>query len=101
MTAGAAALMRTAAAPDLDTTGIPVVLALTEVAGPVRRTASDAARADGERLAELARRLHTTLWPRARDGDLFTTYAVLATVGRADLDGAVPAGDGVVPEEPA
>jgi len=81
----ALALARAAAGQDLETAGIPVVLALAGAAGPLPASADPAAVADGARLAQQARTLHRALWPGAPADDLFATYAVLATVGFADL----------------
>lgn len=84
-TRGAADHLRAAYSLDLETEGIPVVLALVGAAGPLPPLADAATAADGARLADLARSLHTDLWPQARQDDLFVTYAVLATVAFTDL----------------
>ncbi len=84
---GAAALMRSAAVRDLDSEGIPVVLALAASGRPALPARDPGARADGAALAVRAQQLRDQLWPESRDGDLFTTYAVLATLARAEIDG--------------
>ena len=81
----ALALARAAAGQDLETAGIPVVLALAGADGPLPASSDAAAVVDGARLAEQARTLHRALWPGAPADDLFATYAVLATVGFAEL----------------
>lgn len=83
---GAADRLRAAYSLDLETEGIPVVLALVGVSGPLPPSGQEGARADGARLAGQARSLHAELWPGARGDDLFVTYAVLATVALTDLD---------------
>lgn len=77
--------LRAAYSLDLETEGIPVVLALVGASDPLPPSGDEAARADGARLAEQARSLHAELWPGARGDDLFVTYAVLAMVAFTDL----------------
>lgn len=84
---GAAELLRSAAVRDLDVEGIPVVLALTGGSAALPQSTDPGALADGQAVAAQARRLRDLLWPGAREDDLFTTYAVLATVARAEIDG--------------
>ena len=81
-------LARAAASRDLETEGIPVVLALTGADGPLARASDARTVADGARLAARAGSLREALWPDARADDLFVTYAVLATVGSAEIDSA-------------
>jgi hypothetical protein len=78
-------LLRECQDRELNTEGIPMVIALVSEIGDVPFAADDAVRAEGARLAGLIDHYRNALVPTARDADMGCTVTVMQAVSYDDF----------------